>query len=444
MSWRYPVFLDVRRRKCLVAGAGWSAVARVQGLVEAGAEVTLLASGATAELREMAVAGRIHWVRRDYQPGDLAGYFLAISTYQERFRNQAMWEEAQRANVLFNAVDDPAHCGFTFGAVVRRGDLQIAISTNGRCPALGVRLKQRLEREIGPEFGQLTALLGELRRQIIHRIPACSRRKRLWYKLVDSDVLDWIRAGQPARARKRMLALVSEEESDMRLDDVMEPFQTLDGDLLLRRVLELTDRPACVTCSFQAEDVAVVHMALRYRPSIPVLFLDTGYHFPETLTYRDRLAKSWNLNLVNIRPSASVPEQEAAFGRLHETDPGRCCALRKVEPLMKALESYDIWITGLRREQSPTRAQLQPVERHVLPSGKTVWKLNPLAAWKWNEVWSYLAVHEIAALPLYAQGYTSIGCAPCTGVPTDAGNPRSGRWGGRKLECGIHTVSEKL
>lgn len=443
MNWVYPVFLDLRGRRCLVAGAGWSAAGRVKGLLEAGADVTLLTSSATAELEAMAAARRICWVRREYRPGDLAGYFLAVSTYKEPFWNRAMWKEAQRENILFNAVDDPMHCGFTFGAAVRRGDLQIAISTSGRCPALGVRLKQELERTLGPEYGELTALLGGLRSEIVRRIPAFDRRKRLWYKLVDADALEWIRAGQPERARENMLALVREEERHMRFEDEMELVKTLDGELLLRRVLEAVDRPACVTCSFQAEDVVVVHMALRYKPSIPVLFLDTGYHFPETLIYRDRLAKSWKLNLVNVTPSASVAEQEAAFGRMFETEPGRCCALRKVDPLMKALEPFDIWITGLRREQSPTRTNLQPVERHLLPSGKTVWKLNPLTKWKWNEVWSYLTIHEIDALPLYAQGYMSIGCAPCTSVPTDAANPRSGRWAGRKLECGIHTVSEK-
>ena len=110
---------------------------------------------------------------------------------------------------------------------------------------------------------------------------------------------------------------------------------------------------------------------------------------------------------------------------------------------MRALEEYDIWITGLRREQSPTRAGLKTAERHVLPSGKAIWKLNPLAGWKMNEVWSYLAVHEIDPLPLYERGYTSIGCAPCTSLPKEGEGARSGRWGGQKLECGIHTVTAK-
>lgn len=200
---------------------------------------------------------------------------------------------------------------------------------------------------------------------------------------------------------------------------------------------------ACLTCSFQAEDMAVLDMARRIRPDIPVLFLETGYHFAETYAYRDRMAARWSLNLVNLAAAQTVAEQEAAHGTLYQTDPGRCCGLRKVEPLMRGLAAYDVWITGLRREQSPTRANLQQIETHILPEGRAIAKISPLAAWTWKEVWAYLAVNEIEPLPLYEQGYTSIGCEPCTAKPLDADNPRSGRWGGAKLECGIHTFSER-
>ena len=110
---------------------------------------------------------------------------------------------------------------------------------------------------------------------------------------------------------------------------------------------------------------------------------------------------------------------------------------------MEGLEAYRLWITGLRREQSPTRRDLKVEEEQRLPSGKLIVKLNPLAAWSWKEVLAYAAVHEIPLLPLYEQGYTSIGCAPCTSKPSDPSNPRSGRWGGTKLECGIHTFGRK-
>ena len=195
---------------------------------------------------------------------------------------------------------------------------------------------------------------------------------------------------------------------------------------------------ACVTSSFQAEDVVVLHMALRLQPQIPVIFLETGYHFPETLTYRDRIAAEWNLNLINVQAEQSVAEQESQFGILNQTAPDRCCGLRKVEPLFRALGSYTTWVTGLRRQQSKSRANLQPHEFFTLPTGKILAKLSPLAEWTTRDVWHYASAQGIPLLPLYEQGYTSIGCAPCTSLPFDSSDPRSGRWSGRKLECGIH------
>ncbi len=210
---------------------------------------------------------------------------------------------------------------------------------------------------------------------------------------------------------------------------------------LVRSSVEAAPGRVCITCSFQAEDMVVLDMARCAEPRIPVLFLDTGYHFPETYAYRDRMAQSWKLNLVNVMPARSVAEQEAGHGLLHRTDPGLCCRLRKVEPLQAALAGFDVWLTGLRREQSPTRAGLEEVEQTTLASGRAIRKVNPLARWSNREVWAYLKEHRIEPLPLYAAGYTSIGCQPCTSLPLDSSNPRSGRWGGTKLECGIHLPS---
>ncbi len=200
---------------------------------------------------------------------------------------------------------------------------------------------------------------------------------------------------------------------------------------------------ACITSSFQAECVVLVHLLKEQRPDMPVLFLETGYHFAETLDYRDRMTRDWNLNLVNLEAKRSVKEQEALFGILNQTEPSKCCGLRKVEPLFAGLANYDTWFTALRREQSPTRANLQPVEAFKLPAGKTLEKVSPLAMWTNKDVWQYLSRCNIPALPLYDQGYTSIGCQPCTALPFDPANLRSGRWQGKeKLECGIHIQAE--
>lgn len=215
---------------------------------------------------------------------------------------------------------------------------------------------------------------------------------------------------------------------------------TQEAKAVLARVLEGAN--ACLTCSFQAEDVVVLHLARQIRPDLPVLFLDTGYHFAATYEYRDRLAADWSLNLINLTARQSVAEQEAQFGLLYQTKPADCCGARKVEPLMRGLEPFEVWLTGLRREQSPTRANLQVEETHKLPTGKQLAKISVLAAWTNRDVWQYAKEHQIPLLSLYDQGYTSIGCEPCTQLPLDPNNARSGRWGGAKLECGIHTFTQ--
>ena len=204
-----------------------------------------------------------------------------------------------------------------------------------------------------------------------------------------------------------------------------------------------TPAAACLTCSFQAEDLIVLDLLRQRIPGIPVLFLETGYHFRETYEFRDQIAREWNLNLVNVTPKKSVASQESEFGILYQSEPAKCCQLRKVQPLLEALEPFRVWFTGLRREQSPTRANLQKAESHRLPSGKSILKVNPLADWTWGKVWEYTGAQGLSYLPQYDRGYSSIGCEPCTAVPNDPNNLRSGRWGGRKLECGIHTFSER-
>lgn len=206
---------------------------------------------------------------------------------------------------------------------------------------------------------------------------------------------------------------------------------------LVEEQSQLATNPV-LTCSFQAEDMVVLHAVREVFPQIPVLFLDTGYHFDEVYAYRDEMAKAWNLNLVNILPAQTVAEQEAQFGILYQSAPDRCCGLRKVQPLFAALEPYDFWFTGLRREQSKSRAELQIVDTFKLPTGKTIEKVSPLALWTTRDVWHYAARYEIPLLSLYDKGYSSIGCRPCTSLPSDPNDPRSGRWSGQKLECGIH------
>ena len=230
----------------------------------------------------------------------------------------------------------------------------------------------------------------------------------------------------------------------MNVDHIAEAIENLAPEQALDTVLAAGDHArACLTSSFQAEDMAVLHILRKRIPDVPVLFLDTGYHFQQTYEYRDTMAKKWSLQLINVLPTQTVPEQESAFGILNQTDPTRCCQLRKVDPLLGALEPFDVWFTGLRREQSPTRKNLKKLELHRLPTGKTLWKVSLLADWNWERVWNYTNSNGISHLPQYDEGYLSIGCEPCTALPVDPNNPRSGRWGGTKLECGIHTFSKR-
>jgi phosphoadenosine phosphosulfate reductase len=195
---------------------------------------------------------------------------------------------------------------------------------------------------------------------------------------------------------------------------------------------------ACLTCSFQAEDVLLAKLALEFDRTIPILFLDTGYHFAETYAYRDRVAEEWQLNLINLLPAKTVAEQEAAHGLLYQSAPDQCCKLRKVEPLFHAIANYRVWLTGLRREQARSRAALEESAIFTLPGGYQVLKLAPLVDWSTRDVWSACEMLQIPLLPLYERGYSSIGCEPCTTLPSDPNDPRSGRWAGRKVECGIH------
>lgn len=210
-----------------------------------------------------------------------------------------------------------------------------------------------------------------------------------------------------------------------------------EADAIIDRALARASAP-CVTCSFQAECIALIHMLVARRPRISVLFLDTGYHFNQTMLYRDQITSAWNLNLISLKPSLTVEQQESQFGLLYRSEPDRCCRMRKVEPLFRELENYDTWFTGLRREQSKSRTQLQVDDSFTLPTGRRLRKISPLAGWSAQSVHSYLRDHSIPLLPLYDEGYSSIGCVPCTSLPLDPADPRSGRWSGKKLECGIH------
>jgi phosphoadenosine phosphosulfate reductase len=183
-------------------------------------------------------------------------------------------------------------------------------------------------------------------------------------------------------------------------------------------------------------DGVLSHVAGRAVPGITVLFLDTGYHFPETIGTRDAIAATYPVNVETVTHPLRVPEHEAEYGRLYEIDPDLCCAIRKIWPLDRALRPYDAWAGGVRRAELASRADT-PVVAWDAKRRKV--KVNPLATWTDEQVAAYVAEHDILVNPLRQIGYTSIGCAPCTRPVVTGEDPRSGRWAGlAKTECGIH------
>ncbi|MEU8587487.1 phosphoadenylyl-sulfate reductase [Streptomyces sp. NPDC048664] len=191
----------------------------------------------------------------------------------------------------------------------------------------------------------------------------------------------------------------------------------------------------CVTSSM--EDAVVAHLASRAMPGVDVVFLDTGYHFPETIGTRDAVEAVMDVNVITLTPRRSVAEQDAEYGpRLHDRDPDLCCKLRKVQPLEEGLAGYDAWATGLRREESPTRADTPVVG---WDEGRRKVKVSPIARWSQEDVEAYIAEHGVLTNPLLMDGYASVGCAPCTRRVLAGEDARAGRWAGRtKTECGLH------
>jgi phosphoadenosine phosphosulfate reductase len=191
----------------------------------------------------------------------------------------------------------------------------------------------------------------------------------------------------------------------------------------------------CITSSMT--DAVIIHLASKVRPGIDVVFLDTGYHFAETIGTRDAVSSVYPVNVINVTPAQTVAQQDEEMGpRLYSRNPDLCCYLRKVVPLEKALEPYDAWLTGVRREETSARSDTRAVQ---WDARREMVKVNPIVDWTQDQVDAYIAEHGVLVNPLVSEGYPSIGCATCTSRVEAGGDARSGRWAGTgKTECGIH------
>lgn len=197
-----------------------------------------------------------------------------------------------------------------------------------------------------------------------------------------------------------------------------------------------------MSSSFQSQSLVLLHMVKQVAPTMPILFLDTGYHFPETLAFRHQLADEWGLTVYDVRPAINAAQQATLYGPdLPQRDPDWCCELNKVRPLQATLTGLLAWVTGIRRDQTSERAQAAILEPQ--PSG--LLKINPLLNWTKKQVWQYIHDHNLPTHPLLEKGYLSIGCAPCTRAIHAGEDERAGRWAGTaKTECGLHTTPHTL
>ena len=223
-------------------------------------------------------------------------------------------------------------------------------------------------------------------------------------------------------------------EADARFEGIADPVEQALA--VLRWAGETFGAEFAITSSMA--DGLLAHLAGRAVPGVHVIFLDTGYHFAETIGTRDWITGVLPVTLVNVTPPRTVAEQDAELGpRLYERDPDLCCSLRKVTPLAETLAGYVAWGSGIRRDESPTRADTRLVD---WDAKRGMVKVNPMAAWTQDDVDAYIAEHQVPVNPLFELGYGSIGCAPCTRPVAPGEDPRAGRWAGRgKTECGIHS-----
>ena len=214
-------------------------------------------------------------------------------------------------------------------------------------------------------------------------------------------------------------------------------FSRLNTADILRLCWEMFGSRAAVSSSFQTQSIPLLHLVSRHCPAMPVIFLDTGFHFPETIAFRDRVVKEFNLALIIVKPEPDIRCATALYGKdLHLRDPDACCYLHKVRPMQKAISGLRAWITGIRSDQTPERKKI-PIVQSLTPN---LLKIHPMLYWTRDDIFAYLRKHCLPVHPLFEKGYRSIGCAPCTRTVVCGDDDRAGRWAWtQKTECGLHT-----
>lgn len=423
----FPVHLDLQGRTVVVVGGGKIAEGKVRQLVDSHALVRVVSPDITQWLAEKISAGIIQHTNRVFSTSDLDGARLVITATNDRQINEQVLAAARERGIWCNAIDQPDLCDFITPAVIERGNLQIGVSSSGESPVLAQRVKREIEEAIGDEYGRLLELAAAMRVRAKRIIPDFDTRRDVLREFVESEALELIREGEGEKAQA-----IAEK--------LLVPFEAKQIRSVEEALQWASDRFAdglVLTSNFGAEGIVLIDHLARVAPRTPIIFIDTGYQFSATNELKEKLRGLYDLNIVEVRSRLSVEEQAETYGEaLYSRDPDLCCKLRKVEPLVEALKGKRAWITALRRDSSPTRAALEPVEwneRYGLV------KINPMHDWTRARVWDYIAKNRLQYNPLYDEGYESIGCEPCTRRVINGEHERSGRWAGKaKLECGIH------
>ena len=435
----FPLMADLGGRRVLVVGGGPTAEGKIRLLIDAAAHIETVSPTLTPELERLARQGSIVWHRRRFRRSDVDGAFLVVAATDDPVINRAVFEAADDASTLCNAVDDTDNCSAILPSVHREGPLVVTVSTSGAAPALAVRLRERIA-EMSDGYGSVLDLLAGFRQQIKASFDTFPDRREVWYRIVDSPAIESARTGDQERAAAAIAHLIDEFS---RPDRDRPESAVARADRRIGRTLEWAQQPV-VTVSGQLGGLVLLDRIRRHRPDIDVVFVDTGYHPDESVAFIHQVAQDWTLDLTVVRPDTDVASHETEHGTLYLTDPARCCEIRKVGPADAGLAGHDVWFTAIRRDQAATRSGETVLTDHVLRDGTRLWKVNPLVDWTWDDVEAYADANAVPRHPLYAHGYTSIGCAPCTSPTFADGDDRTGRWNGSdRLECGLHIESSR-
>lgn len=415
----FPVFLKLEHLRLLIVGGGNVGLEKLNAVLKnsPSTQVTLVAGQVSAAIKQLATEFPNLLIQEKlYQPEDLIDQQLVIVATNDRELSAQIGQDARQRNLLVNVADTPDLCDFYLGSIVKKGDLKIAVSTNGKSPTLAKRLRQVFEESLPEQTQTLMDNLQAIRAQLSGDFTDKVNRLN---EITASLLPPTIQPEPRKPAEPLNIAALNEKYRDLTVE---------------QRILELyKDFPTeeiLLTSSFAANSVVLLHLFARLTESKqPIHFIDTTYHFSETLAYKQLLTQQYHLDVVDVKPAV----WKNLFTREYELwkkDPDLCCTVNKNEPLEAIKPNYRVWVSGLMRSQNAFREQLNLFEEK-----QGILKFHPILDMTPEQRDQYVLSHDLPLHPLTLEGYGSIGCTHCT----VKGTGREGRWfGSAKTECGLH------